>query len=104
MKQILKEVNCLNRRTIPSENETISDDVDIEKTIPLVKEMTIYFRDKESCPMNRGNWIVDLHMADNQLCAIKLPKEMQEKDVLKYMQPMIDRLDFTIVAGIKNEE
>jgi hypothetical protein len=90
----IQEIDAFNRHDIPKQGETIVDDiVNLEKTIPLVKCLDIYFRDKEACPFGRGNWIIDIIFSDSQALMFKLPKEMSEKQVMDYSKPLIEKLE-----------
>jgi hypothetical protein len=89
----VKSVECINRNSIPPENETIADDCQIEKLISNLKSIDVYFRDKEVCPFNRGNWIIDMLFDNGLLFSLKLPKEMDETHVMKWIKPLYDGLD-----------
>ncbi len=93
-------VDSINRKDIPKENETIEDDLEVDHIVPHIKEMVVYFRDKESCPFNRGNWMIDILTYNNQLHCIKLPKEMSEKEVMRYLEPLKTKLESYKLKGM----
>ena len=92
-RSIIEEVECSNRKEIPLENETIADDFEIEKMAPFIKQVSVYLRDSFECPFGRGNWMIDMRFLDGRLFSIKLPKQMKEDDIKKFVQPLIDILD-----------
>ncbi len=89
----LIEVNTLNRKEIPKPDETIEDDLEIDKLVSNIKEMNVYFRDKESCPYKRGNWVIDIILITNQLMCLKYPKEMKRAEFLRFIKPLTTALD-----------
>jgi len=93
MKMAIVETNGINRKDIPTEKETIDDDLEIDIMLSHIKEMIVYFRPAEKCPFNRGNWVIDIIMLNNQLFCIKLPKEMTEAELMRYLKPLTDKLD-----------
>lgn len=93
MEVIEQEVHGLNKRKIPKKGETIENDLNVDIVVPFIKEMCVYFRPKEVCPYNRGNWVIDLLMNDNMMLCLKLPKEMKEDDVMKWLKPLTNKLE-----------
>ncbi len=93
MKIALVKVEAFNRNEMPKEGETIEDDLHVDRMVPLIKEMMVYFRDKDKCPQKRGNWIIDFILADDELYCIKLPKQMTEKQVWDFIKPLTDKLE-----------
>ena len=91
MKFELRKIDCKVREAIPNENETILSDYPIDKVIPSIKEFSVYFREKKACPFNRGNWIIDIVINTSEgekFYCIKLPSEMTEDSVKKYVEPL----------------
>lgn len=87
-----KMVVGVNRCSIPDENETIEDDFDLKQLKPLIENLVVYTRDKLDCPFGRGNWLINLYLKDNSIYAIKLPKEMSQEHIKKYIQPLLNFL------------
>lgn len=90
---VIKEVEAYNRNSMPKENETIADDMQINNIVPLAKEVRVYRRDKKACPKNRGNVVIDITFKDNRILCFKLPLEMTDDHVLKFIKPLMDKLD-----------
>jgi hypothetical protein len=90
----IEKVDCANRIKIPDKNESFSTDYNLnEFPIQMIKSVDIYFRDKIDCPFAKGNWICDIKFNDGFFYCIKLPVEMKEEDVLRYFDPLINKLD-----------
>lgn len=88
------EVEGTHRTTIPTSNETIADDMHIDEVAKAFSAIRIYFRDKESCPFNRGNWVIDFFSGLNRIIpsfCMKLPAEMKEEDVHRWAKPLGDK-------------
>jgi hypothetical protein len=88
-------VRTVNKLSLPSETETISDDLHLEEILKVVVEITIYYRNKESCPYHRGNWVIDLFSEQDKripIFCIKLPTTMKEGEVNRYVKPLIDAI------------
>ena len=96
MKQVLgRDVNTVNRNEVPSENETICDDMDVNLASEFFTSVKVYFRDKDECPFNRGNWIIDFFTCGDTMIPIfcmKLPKSMTEEQVKRWVKPLVDKL------------
>lgn len=88
-----KIVECKNRTYVPLKDETIFTDFDKNILLPVIKFITIYYRDPRDCPYARGNWMIDMTLIDNNVFCYKLPKEMKEEDFMNYCQPLIDEMD-----------
>lgn len=89
----IKKIEGINRKDIPKKGITIVEDCRISNDDwnAIKKSLTglkIYKREKDTCPIGRGNWVCDQYYGDNIFC-IKLPIEMEEKDVKAYFQPLI---------------
>ena len=87
---IIQTVDSVKRKSIPDENETIADDLNLE----MMKELKIasancYYRPPDVCPFNRGNWIIDFMSIDSYVIhCIKLPKEMSEERFKNFIEPL----------------
>ena len=89
----LHEVNCQVRDSIPEEGITIEELINMElikKYSEHILEACFYFRYPEDCPYNRGNWIFDIKFSNGNIACFKLPKEMTEEHVRKYLAPFFD--------------
>jgi hypothetical protein len=93
----VEHVHGLNLKEIPKQGETIKYDMNIEYIVPRIKDLKIYYIPKEVCPYNRGNWILDFEIREDDgnigLMCIKLPKEMKEEEVLEWTKPLLDALE-----------
>lgn len=89
----IEEVQGYNKISIPDEDETIGDFLNLEELAPVIKEVMIYERPKEACPFARGNWVIDTRLKNGQLTSIKLPLKMKEEQVMRYVKPLIDIID-----------
>ena len=87
------EVNGQTRDTIPTDKETIADDINIEKLLPILMGFEVYVRPKEACPWARGNWILDFIFNDGQIYCIRLPIEMSDEHVYAFIKPLTDLLN-----------
>lgn len=87
----IEKIGGTHRKSIPGIHETIYDDFDIP--IDHIKSVMVYFRDKNRCPFNRGNWIIDIEYIDGSIFCIKLPKEMAEVHVINWAKPLFDDLN-----------
>lgn len=101
MKIIGEKVECSNRYEIPLEGETIADDFKIELMLPHIDTVNYYLRKQEECPFNRGNWIIDIRFIEGNLFCIKLPKEMTEENVIKFIKPLTDLLNKVTIIDHK---
>lgn len=91
----IQEVNGVTRQSIPKENETIFTDFN-QDLFKKAVDITCYYRPKEECPFNRGNWMIDIVTSNEmsfRIMCIRLPKEMTEDQVMKYSKPLIDYLE-----------
>lgn len=93
MKFIVEKFECLNRLSIPPEGKTIADEFDIDKMVPLISRVDVYLRDPATCPFGRGNWMIDIRFSAGNLFSIKLPKEMKEDQVDKFIEPLVNLLE-----------
>lgn len=86
-------VNGFTRHSIPEPNETIAEDIHIEKMVKVFKHINVYLRTKEKCPFSRGNWIIDFHHDSDSVIpahCLKLPLEMTREQVDAYLKPLIE--------------
>lgn len=91
---IYGDVESVVRGEIPLSDETIEDDIDIEGIIKVCQKVSVYFRDQQSCPFNRGNWLIDFFRSyeDVMPCfSFKLPKEMTREQIDKWVKPLMDK-------------
>ena len=88
-----QEVNCRVRHEIPSENETIADDFDIDLMCEILSGINVYRREKEHCPYARGNWMIDFIVDGRASLCLKLPLEMTEQQIDTWIKPLTDRLE-----------
>ena len=92
----LVNIHTINRDYIPKENETFrtdfTDEFFSEENLSKIQYVRVYYRSKEECPFNRGNVIIYIFFIDNIQC-IKLPLEMTEEHVNRYIQPLYDELN-----------
>lgn len=95
---LIKEVGGFTRRTIPDKSEDISEIVNINHIIDynLLRYVHIYLRSPEECPFARGNWMVEMYSSDENITIIRLPKEMQKEEVIRYCDPLLRRLIVSI--------
>jgi len=87
------DVNAMYRGTIPSKDETIKDDFDIVAIAKVTKRISVYVRNKEDCPLNRGCWVIDFFHDSECLLPIfclKFPLEMKKEDVERWLKPLTD--------------
>lgn len=85
-----QEVNGVSREDIPNSDEDILTDFNFP--LEAIAGIDIYFRRPEDCPNGRGNWVIDVHFIDKPLFYIKLPKEMTEEQVARFVKPLFDKL------------
>lgn len=94
MKMHAKKIRCLNRKSIPNENDNVIDDLELSiEFVKEIRELNISHRQAHECPFNRGNWIADITLSNKELLCIKLPEEMTMDKVLKFFKPLIDLLE-----------
>lgn len=86
-----QNVPCLDRDSVPDENESIATDFEIDLFFPIISKVRGYLRTKEECPFARGNWIIDITFNHSDIFCIKLPIEMTEENFLKYSKPLMDK-------------
>ncbi len=94
-KIIAGSVETINRDSAPLFNETIEDDIHIDKLLKVFSSFKFYLRDKESCPFNRGNWVIDFFIPGMPLFAsfsIKLPSSMKEEEIIRWIKPLKERM------------
>jgi len=92
MKIGIVKVQAYNRDSIPEDNVTIADDLDLDKLCPNIKSVEYYLRSKEDCPLGRGNWMLDITLKQGSLVAYKYPIEMLEEKFVKFIQPLLARV------------
>lgn len=94
-KLISVQIVGFNRDKMPKKGITILEITDIKKFMKYVFYVAIYFRDKDSCPFRRGNWIIDLYIKNEYFPSfcIKLPKEMTNDQIIAYAKPLVDNLE-----------
>jgi hypothetical protein len=85
------EVNVFNRKTMPKDGETIADDINFDKLLPIMHSLSYYYRDPEACPFNHGNWILDIQFKDGDIYCFKYPKEMTRERFVEFIQPLLDK-------------
>lgn len=88
-----KRIECLNRHNFPEKGETIADDFDLDSIVPLVAEVIIYSREKDVCPFERGNWIIDVEFLNKNIFCLKLPLKMTADEVMEWTKPLRDKLE-----------
>jgi|SRR6185503_14390071 len=82
----LKKVRVLNKKTIPPENETISDSMKIDDLFKQpISDVEIYKR-------TDGN-IIDIYFDNGEILCIKLPYEMKKDHFMAWAKPLIDKLE-----------
>lgn len=86
-----QKVDGYVRNTIPEPHENILTYFNFN--IPTISEIAIYLRDPKDCPFRRGNWVIDVCFNDSEVACFKLPKEMEEEQVMHYMKPLLDILE-----------
>lgn len=91
---VMMDVDGITRDDVPEKNINVIDDIGIDasglkKIKENLKKIDIYKREKEDCPLGRGNWVCDQYLGDHIFC-IRLPIGMKKEDVLFYFQPLID--------------
>jgi hypothetical protein len=95
IKLIHGTVDTVNRSEIPLSNETIEDDIDLDVLLKTFSGFQVYVRDKESCPYNQGNWIIDFFTLDNPDFpgfSFKLPACMKQEEVMKWIKPLEEKI------------
>ena len=93
--EIMVGLNTHNRKDVPSATETIDDVLKLDKLVKVFNSIKIYFRDKESCPYNRGNWVIDFFSPHNDLFpgyCLKLPASMDKKEIMRWVKPLTEKL------------
>jgi formamidopyrimidine-DNA glycosylase len=93
MEIAIAKVEGYNRKSMPKENETIEEDIDLDKLVPFATQVMVYRRDKKDCPKNRGNVVIDIVLRDNKMFYLKLPIEMTDEHVMKFIKPLMDKLE-----------
>lgn len=79
---------------MPGPHETFATDYNLhEFPIHMIQSVDIYLRDKLDCPFATGNWLCDIQFNDGTLYCIKLPLEMEEKEVYRFYQPLIEKIE-----------
>lgn len=101
LKISMQKIDCKVRHAIPPEDKDITEIIafPIEYLKICLSNIEIYLRSPEDCPYARGNWIIDLIFKDGRVLCIKLPKEMEKSDVLRYCAPLLEFLN----VGDKND-
>jgi hypothetical protein len=89
----MQEVHGFNHAAIPEAHETIADSLDIDKLIPIIHCASYYLRSPEDCPLARGNWMLDIEAKDGQMYCFKYPKEMTEERFIKFLEPLLSRMN-----------
>lgn len=87
----IQKVSCLVKNSIPDENTTIKDEIDLDSLIPNVKSINYYERKAKDCPFARGNWILDLEFKKGGTLCFKFPLEMKKTAFVAYIQPVLDK-------------
>jgi hypothetical protein len=88
-------VHTMNRPSAPPPNETIEDDMNLDELLKVFCSFKVYFRDKESCPFNRGNWIIDFFMPNSPILpgfSLKLPASMKKEEITKWLKPLTEKI------------
>lgn len=87
-------VDLIVKNEIFIKDEIIEDVISIDYLMLLfIRMIKVYYRSKEDCLFNRGNWIIDFfNMKDYffDLC-IKLLVEMSYEDILRYLKLFKDK-------------
>lgn len=87
-------VNCLNMKEVPGKDEDISTTIDLDFLCQTFKSYKVYFRNKATCPFNRGNWIIDFFI-ENEIIPVfclKIPVSMTQEHVNKFLKPLKDKM------------
>ncbi len=88
---LVQEVNSKVRLEEPAPNDTISDEIDIDLLIRLSRKIIYYFRSKQECPMNRGNWIIDAYLKNGTIECLKYPPTMTKERFEEFIKPLRDK-------------
>lgn len=83
-------VNAFYMRKVPEKDVNISHHLDIDKMLLRTKAINYYKREKNECPLGRGNWVLDIIFLDNDLICIKYPLEMTESHFMDFIKPLLD--------------
>lgn len=86
-----KSVDCILIDEESAKNLDITEVYNLDKfPIERAVGLYVYLRDERDCPFARGNWMIDIVFDDGEIQCIKLPKEITEEQVNKWLQPLID--------------
>lgn len=89
----IKEVSGMVLNRLLTENDSIENDFDIEMMAAVIKDINVYWRNKEECPFRRGNLVVDLILDNDQIFCIKLPYETSRPEIDRYLTPLLQLLE-----------
>jgi len=89
----IMKVNGMVRDSIPEPHETIEDDFYLDRIIPVLRDYSVYRRSPEECPFGRGNLVLDMHLKNGEIYAIKFPLSMTRKQLTIYLKPLRKRIE-----------
>lgn len=86
-----KQVQGFTRKAPIKEDETISDDFDLDILMKLIKSMKYYYLDGNNCSCGNGHWTLIIQDNDDKIFFIKYEKDMSKERFEAFLQPLIDR-------------
>jgi len=88
----ISNVHCLVADWHPEKDETLFDDIDIEKLRKDTgaKYIDIYNRDLYPDSHEITQWIIDFRNDDGVVLCVKYPGDIEEDEIKRFVQPVID--------------
>lgn len=89
-KTVLEGNKCFELDFIPKKNQTIFKSIpNLLDYFDHVHHVYLFRRDASRCPNNKGNWLIDIEICDNEYLSILLPLQMTRKQINDFISPLI---------------
>ena len=83
----IKKVNSFTRLNMPDPNDTIETDFNLKLMAPHICSIDVYIG--KEAPDKFEKWFIDIGLNDDSIMCLKLPKEMTEKQIRAFVQPLL---------------
>ena len=84
----IKKVKIFTRIDKPSDDDTIETDFKLDLMAPDIIGIDVYFYEPDVIENFKAQWVIDIVLNDDSIFRVRLPKEMTEKQVRAFIQPL----------------
>lgn len=98
---INEELQTLYRDEIPSSDQTIADEFDIESLMKTGLNVSLSTRTTPSDPSTIVYWDIDFRKDSKHPLRLVLPGKMEYDEVIRWLKPLTDKLK--IVTAKRND-